>query len=131
MRLIYLAGPYTHKNKEVVKQRIDEYAMAVAYFINSAPNLFLFSPILQCFHVANQHELPHDFTFWAQRDFFMIKKSSAMWVLTLPGWEKSYGLSQELEYAESIKRDILYVLQESTDFVVTDTRPTDPTPSPA
>jgi len=128
MRLIYLAGPYADPNADVREERVNRYAEAVAYFINNAEQLFLFSPILQCSHVANRHDLPHDFSFWAQRDFFMIKKSSAVWVLTLPGWEKSYGLSQELEYAESIKRDVLYVLQESTEFVVTDARPTDPIP---
>ncbi len=128
MRLIYLAGPYTHQDKAIIQQRIDENAAAVAYFMNTAKNIYLFSPVLQCFHVANRHDLPHEFSFWADRDFFMIKKSSAMWVLTLDGWRESYGLSQELEYAESINRDIFYVVKESTNYVVTDARPPNPIP---
>lgn len=123
MRLIYLAGPYSHHDKDIVQQRVNEYAAAVAYFMNTAENLYVFSPVFQCFHVANRHDLPHDFAFWAERDFFMIKKSSAMWVLPLEGWQTSYGLSQEIEYAESIQREIFYVVQESEDYVITDARP--------
>ena len=54
----------------------------------------------------------------------MIKKSSAMWVLTLPGWDESFGVSQEMEYAESIDREIFYVTKGFTDYVLTDARPT-------
>ena len=123
MRLVYLAGPYSHSDEKIVQQRIDAYAEAVAYFMAVAVNLYVFSPVLQCFYVAKQHNLPHDFKFWAERDFFMIQKSSAMWVLTLKGWQESYGLSQELEYAESIGRDILYVDRTPTGFRLMDARP--------
>ena len=123
MRLVYLAGPYSHQDKDIVQQRVNNYAAAVAYFMNTAENIYVFSPVLQCFHVANRHKLPHDFSFWAERDFFMIKKSTAMWVLTLDGWQESYGLSQELEYAESINRDILYVVQDSDTFHLRDSKP--------
>ncbi len=129
MRLIYLAGPYTDKDKKIVQQRIDWLADAVAYFMTTAPDLYVFSPILQCFYVARQHELPHDFQFWAQRDFFMIKKSAAMWVLMLPGWKDSFGVSQEIEYAESIGRDVFYVNQDLAEYVVMDARPIDTLPS--
>jgi len=132
MRLIYLAGPYTDKDEQVVQRRIDKYASVVAHFMNTSENLYLFSPILQCFHVANQHNLPHDFAFWAQRDFFMIKKSAAMWVATFPGWQESYGVSQELEYAESIQKEVLYLVEDTGplyhNYILTDARPVHTSP---
>jgi hypothetical protein len=126
MRLIYLAGPYSDKDESVRQQRVDKLAEAIAYFMNVAENLFLFSPILHHYKIANNHSLPHDFKFWAQRDFFMIRQASALWVLTISGWDTSFGVAQEIEFAESLGRDIFYVSDSPTDYYVSDVRP-DPT----
>lgn len=124
MRLIYLAGPYKSDDEAVRQKRVEQYAAAVYYFAMSSPNLCLFSPVLHCVSIDNLLKEFHDFSFWAHRDFFMIKKSSAMWVLTIPGWQESYGVAQELEYAESIDREVFYVIQDSADWYITDARPT-------
>lgn len=123
MRLIYLTGPHEAPNFDKEEALLYHYAEAISYFTHAAENLCLFSPLLYNDNLVVHADLSTDFSFWAQRNFFMIKKSSAMWVLTLSGWENSYGLSQELEYAESISRDVLYVVKESTDYVLTDARP--------
>ncbi len=125
MRLIYLAGPYTSDNPAIVKERVRIYARVVAHFMKTAENLCLFSPILHCDLIATEEDLPHNFTFWAERDFFMIKKSSAMWVLTIPGWKESYGVSQEIEYARDINQDIMYVIPDPKSiYYITDAEPT-------
>lgn len=118
MRLIYLAGPYNDKDEQVRRQRMECYMDAVTYFMESAPSLCLFSPVIHNATIASHHEAFRVFNIWAQRDFFMIKKSSAVWVLTLPGWEKSYGVGQEIEYAESIDREVFYVTREGQDYIV-------------
>lgn len=119
MRLIYLAGPY-----ESTPQ--DSHAHVINYFWREADNLCLFSPFLHGTAVATYYS----FNIWAQRNFFMIKKSSAVWVLTLPGWRESYGVTQELEYANSIQREVLYLLPETNGYVLTDARPVyTPTPN--
>lgn len=123
MRLIYLAGPYSDTDESVRQQRVDAYAETVAHFLGTTENLFIFSPILYHAPLADKYNLSRDFSFWAQRDFFMIRQSSAMWVLTLPGWEDSFGVSQEMEFAESIGRDILYVIPEIYGYVLMDRRP--------
>ncbi len=66
---------------------------------------------------------------WAQQNFFMIKKASAMWVLTAENWDRSYPVSQEIEYAESIQRETLYLLPEPKGYVLTDAKPVN-TPTP-
>lgn len=124
MRLIYLGGPYSHKNKEVMKERVNEAARVLAYFASTAKNLILYSPIVQWSTVAFAHELPHDFNFWKQQDFHMIRQSTAMWVLPLIGWRNSFGLSQELEYARDIGKEVLFVVPEKEIFVLTPDEPT-------
>ena len=125
MRLIYLAGPYSHKSEEVRQQRLKQHAEILAYFANTADNLCLYSPIVHWHGVAQDFDLPHDFSFWMQQDFHMIKLATAMWVSTLDGWQKSYGLSQELEYARDIGREVFYVIPHHNEFHITDAEPTD------
>ena len=130
MRLIYLAGPYSHKSKYIMKRRRAAFADVVAYYMAIAENICIFSPILHNAAVADQHDLPHNFNFWAQRDFHMIKQSTAMWVLTLDGWKESYGLRQEVEYADSINREVLFVRKECESFILTDDNSSHPLPLP-
>lgn len=120
MRLIYLAGPYFHKDEKVRQKRLRGFEDALAYFMNTARNLCMYSPIVHWSNIATRHDLPHNAAFWLQQDFFMIKQASAMWVLTMEGWKDSYGLSQELEYAHDIGRDVVYVVKDEGSFFLCD-----------
>lgn len=129
MRLIYFTGPHEAADFDAEDALICKYSAVIEYFLGTTPNLYLFSPVLYNDSVSSHNELPPDFPFWAQRNFFMIKKSSSMWVLVTGDWQESYGLSQELEYAESIGREVLYVIQDSVHWFVTDARPIHTQPS--
>lgn len=110
MRLIYLASPYTHKSKYVRNQRRLANQAACAFFTDEAyPNILVYSPLAHWGQIADQYGLPPDFDFWAQRDFFIIQKSSAVWVLPLDGWQNSKGISLELEYARDINRPVQFI----------------------
>ena len=123
MRLIYLGGPYSHKEKSIMNERVEHHAKVLAYFARTAENLVLYSPIIHWSMVAYSHDLPHDFNYWKQQDFHMIRTATAMWVTVLPGWRESFGLGQELEYAKDIGREIMYVIQDSTEFHITSDEP--------
>jgi len=123
MRLIYLAGPYSHKKENVRQERLSKHAQVLAYFAHHAKSLHLYSPIVHWHGVASEHELPKDFNFWMEHDFFMIRLSSAVWVITSDGWKTSFGLEQEMAFAQDIKKEIFYVIEESPKFHITDTRP--------
>lgn len=109
MRLIYLGSPYNDQDPQVRILRRGASSAVLAYFAHTAPGLCLHSSIVHWGPVADLFDLPHDFDFWKEQDFFFIRKSSAMWVLPLVGWRESYGLNLEIEYAEDIGREILYV----------------------
>jgi len=120
MRLIYLAGPYSHDEEKVRRERVDYQAKVMAYFADTTRNLCLYSPIVQWSAVASAHELPHDFNFWMQQDFHMIRLSTAVWVVTMEGWLDSFGLAQELEFAADTGKDVLYVVEDSKGFHLRD-----------
>lgn len=112
MRLIYLGSPYSHKQTSIMHLRVSVTAHCMAHFRRSASELVLYSPIVQWSRVAFENDLPHDFETWKQHDFFMIRKSSALWVLTIDGWRESYGVQQEMEFAKDINTPIMYVVPE-------------------
>lgn len=109
MRLIYLGSPYSHKSKNMRLVRRKEVGECLAYFAMTAPEIYLFSPIAHWGEVADNNNLPHDFDFWAQRDFFTIRQAHSMWVLDIPGREESYGVRQEIEYAQAIGKPVMLV----------------------
>lgn len=125
MRLIYLGSPYFSNSKDIMDVRVRHAEHCMAHFRRTASEVVVYSPIVQWSSVAHNHELPHDFDSWAQQDFFMIRKASAIWVLTISGWKESYGLSQELEYAADIGKPVMYIIPEeqSTNYVLTSDRP--------
>lgn len=112
MRLIYLASPYNDPSPTIREARKEAVADCMAYFARTAADVCIYSPIMNWGYVAVKHTLPHSFDFWAQQDFHMIQKSRAVWVLKVEGWEDSYGIRQEMEYANNINRPLFYVYPE-------------------
>ncbi len=120
MRLIYLGSPYTDPDKAVMEERLSVNRKALAHFANNSQNLCVYSPLVHWSSVADAHDLPHDFSFWMTQDFHMIRQANALWILAIDGWHKSYGLSQEIEFAESIDRPINFVIPNRFGFVLRD-----------
>lgn len=130
MRLIYLANPYSHNDKDVMTARYDATMEALAKFTALTEDLCFYSPIISWHEIALRHKLAGDFTYWRKRDFFMIRKAAALWVLPLEGWQESFGVSQEIEFAEDIGRGVMYVLDWTTNLIVTPEKPSHHIPLP-
>ena len=63
--------------------------------------------------VAKFGDLPTDFTFWQHHNRHMLALAEELWVLTLPGWEKSVGVAGEISYAAELNKPI-YAVSPST-----------------
>ena len=55
-----------------------------------------------CHPRAVEYDLPKEHTFWLNFDRDVISCSDEMWVLTLPGWEESVGVANEIAFAREI-----------------------------
>lgn len=105
-KLHYLACPYTHADKTVMKERFKKVTDVAVELLKQ--NVFVFSPI--SYNAPwEDYELPHIFSFWEHFDKAFVERSDSVIVLKLEGWEKSVGVREEIKYAQGLGLPIYYV----------------------
>lgn len=102
--MIYLAAPYSHPNEAVREER---YLDTCRFLVSHArEGCFLYSPIVHWHHIAVHWKLPTDWPFWERQCLPMLEKADELWVLCLPGWLNSKGVTAETTYwREELKRE--------------------------
>ena len=113
MNFIYLASPYTHPDKDVVLQRVEDTKQYFAYAVGKLEQV-VFSPILQCHETAIAWGLPTDMMFWQRYNCHFMQACDAIHVLTLPGWEESKGVKFELDWAAWHSKPVSFVSLSDT-----------------
>jgi hypothetical protein len=114
--MIYIASPYSHKDKEVVRRRY--WVTAQFTFAGIRQDMPLFSPILHCHDAAQLLNVPTDSKFWGSYNKNMLTHSSHLVVLGLPDWEDSIGVEMEVKAAEEMQVPVyIYTVDNvQTDF---------------
>lgn len=97
-RIIYLASPYSHSDKDVVEKRFAQVREITANLTKFG--YIIFSPILHSHPLAVQHGLKGDWDFWKRIDEAFIKASGLLLVAKIDGWEQSKGVTAEIKIAE-------------------------------
>lgn len=95
--MIYVGTPYSDPNPAVTHFRWRVNQDMIARWINQG--LFVYSPIVHCHELAQDRDLPRGFDFWRDWDLHMISLSECLYVIQLPGWDRSEGLAEETEFA--------------------------------
>lgn len=94
--MIYIASPYSHRD---ASQREERYLALCSFCAEQARRgLIVYSPILHWHPTAVRWDLPTDWDFWAQQCLPMLEKADELWVLCLPGWLNSRGVTIETTY---------------------------------
>ena len=112
-KLIYLASPYSHPDPDVLIARVAAVQRATARFIEQGH--LVFSPIVHSDPIANLvafspiNHAEGELSGWMAYDFGFIDKCDAVWVLTIDGWDQSWGVRAEIEYAERTGKPVEYV----------------------
>lgn len=104
--MIYLASPYTHKDKDVVHARVLETQRAAVKLWVGYEKV-IFSPILHWHHAAIDNDLPTDAESWHAYNSAMMRRCDALYILPLDGWEQSKGMKAEIELAEQLNLPIV------------------------
>lgn len=102
--MIYLASPYSpvtpeeklHEN-ETRELRYRQTMAAQAMLFNYGYPVF--ATIVHTHCTAKAYKLPTDAGPWMRYNHHMIDLSMAVFVLQLPGWEQSRGVTDEIDYA--------------------------------
>lgn len=101
--LIYLAGPYSYDPD----QAFNLHLFYAAQLLQSGA--LVFSPIAHNHQLAKTHGLPSDYIFWTAHNKAILQRCDELWVMLEPGWNTSKGTQQEIEFALSLSKPILYI----------------------
>lgn len=114
MKLIYLASPYS-KYPAGREAAFKEACVEAARVMQSG--YAVFCPI------AHSHSIElegmdgnvMDGDWWLKQDFEVLKRCDELWVYQMPGWENSYGVTREIQFAlnNNIPIKMLHHVQEN------------------
>jgi hypothetical protein len=105
--LIYLACPYSNKNKSIELQRFN-IVNEVAAKLNDR-GLYIFSPISHSHPIGLIEKVSNTYEHWLNIDTSILSQCKKLIVLKLKGWQKSHGVKYEIEYAKKHNIPIEYI----------------------
>ena len=106
---IYLAVPYSGMKEESFR-KVNTVA---AKLMNDGH--IVYSPISHCHSIAKQEKLPTDWNFWKTMDTAFIEWCEELHVLKLNGWDRSTGVNAEIDIAEHMGKNVVYL--EERDYI--------------
>lgn len=95
---IYLASPYSHPDPTVRRSRERRVSKIGFKLMREGKNLFC--PITQSHRLndfSDGNNLTHDECM--RVDYEFLERAKELYVLMIPGWEKSVGVELEIDYA--------------------------------
>lgn len=115
-KMIYLASPYSHISQRVRLQRYEAITRITGELQDKYPYAFI-GPITQSHQTAKYMKGSCTaFTSWAKRDLTYISRSDEVWVIMIPGWYESIGVTKEIEFCHRHNIKVRYVDPETLRF---------------
>lgn len=95
--IAYLASPYAHSDPLIKQKRLSNVTKYAAELYDKG--VFVYSPLTHNVQLdAFSNRL--GWNKWRDFDFTMLLKCEKMILLQQPGWEKSIGVKEEMEFAK-------------------------------
>lgn len=105
---IYLAAPFSDINANIRKERYDAITEVTANLMKRGN--IVFSPVTHSYYLAEKYGCPDIPEFWSKWYLtFLDHWATILYVLKLPGWDKSNGVAKEIEYAKQKGLPIIYL----------------------
>ena len=110
-KLIYLASPYTAKQDVTQRSRYWKATQAAAKLAKQYGHS-IYAPItmtrpMECILIPAGENLSHEE--WLEFDKPFMEAATELWVLMLPDWEESTGVSYEIEHFQRAGKPIWYI----------------------
>jgi hypothetical protein len=120
-KVFYLASPYSSAlpwynkdNKQyVIEQRHHEIQAIAAALMKEG--YILIEPIGSCHYKQQHFGLPAEYEYWKRRDLTFIDRCDGVIVATLPGWEASVGVTDEIKHAKETGKEV-WLLSVSKEY---------------
>lgn len=108
--IYYLASPYTHADPSIRKLRAEQATEIAVRLLHEG--IFVFAPIPYN-EPWEKFNLPGDWGFWAEFDKSFVERcDGGLIVLMLDGWDRSTGVTAEIEFATKLGKPIYYATRE-------------------
>ena len=102
---VYVANPFSSKDKKVEKNRYLEILKIIAKILDTFEHIVPFSPIAYTYYIEQECEKIID---WYTIDLEYLYKADVVLVVKQDGWRESYGVQLEIEEAHKNKIPVIY-----------------------
>ena len=104
-----MSSPYSHPDEKVREENYLKVAKLVNKLILKGE--VAISPIAYGHNLLSvgEDEMPGDWNFWKNFCLTLLDKCDEVYVYKIPGWDKSGGVREEIEYATDKGIRITYV----------------------
>lgn len=107
MKKIYLATPYSHKEKRIREKRFKEVNKVAAELMGKG--FIVFSPISHNHLIAEAGDLPTCWDWWREYDLTFIEWCDELYVYCQEGFMESIGVKAEIALAKEMSKPVIYI----------------------
>lgn len=105
MSYIYLASPYTTRDSFILHQRYRAALRAAGELMKRGE--MVFCPVAYGHSVEDKLKTEFPYEYWMKLSLNMLIGASKLYVLTIPGWDESKGIEQEIRFAHTLGKPIV------------------------
>lgn len=116
--MIYVASPYSHPDPAVMQQRFEIACDFTARGIRRG--FHMISPITYGHPIKTRHGLPDDPMIWMPLDIAILRRSEVMYIVCMPGWEESTGVTLERKIADTLQIPQAHYKPDGDKFLLQD-----------
>jgi hypothetical protein len=98
----FLASPYTHEHRIIRVHRYEIAKTAAAWCFQNG--VLAYSPIVYTHLISVEFDLPIPYQFWREHNHAMITGSCGLLILKIDGYDRSKGITDEVDFAKRIGR---------------------------
>jgi len=113
--LVYLACPYSHPDRTVRVMRFEAANRAASMLMDRGEHVF--SPISHTHSIAESCDLPLDWEFWQDFERSYLSVANRLFLLLIPGWSTSTGVTAEIAIANKMDILITYLSPEEAGVI--------------
>lgn len=105
--MFYVGSPYSDPDPRIVQIRYESALQFTASLIVNY-GIVAYSPIVHNHEIAQRFSIKGDWSTWAKHDLKMLSLAEVFIIYQLQGWDRSKGLKEEIQFANSCEIPTLY-----------------------
>lgn len=111
LRVVYLAGPYTHESPEVQATRRMVFSHMAGLILLKEKDIAIIDPITMSAAIVDRHPEAFNgkFDCWEKVDYELIRRADEVYVMAIDGYKQSKGVQAEIKFAKSIGTPVRFI----------------------